>query len=74
MTVDSTNEERDVLPPDVPTPLPLQNLHIAGVPTNIEMPSEVPVMGSFNGDMKYVKMNGNTLFDGRWDAVELKKD
>ena len=66
MNVDATPVEtpRD-LPPDVPTPLPLENLYIAGIPSSVAIPLQVPVLTSFNGDIKHVQVNGETLFDGR---------
>ena len=53
------------LPPDVPTPLPLENMYIAGIPSSVAIPLQVPVLASFNGDIKHVQVNGDTLFDGR---------
>ena len=53
------------LPPDVPTPLPLANFYIAGIPSSFGIPVNVPIVASFNGDIKHVKINGDTLFDGR---------
>ncbi|XP_028399262.1 laminin subunit gamma-1-like [Dendronephthya gigantea] len=49
---------------DEPAPLPLKNLFIAGIPSSIAIPLLVPILSSFNGDVKHVQVNGATLFDG----------
>ena len=53
------------IPRGLPTPVPLENLYFAGIPSNISIPLQVPVIGSFNGDVADVQVNGETLFDGR---------
>ena len=54
-----------IIPRGLPTPIPLENLYFAGIPSNISIPLQVPVIGSFNGDFADVQVNGETLFDGR---------
>ena len=59
------------LPPGIPTPFRLENLYLAGIPSNIKIPLQVPVVDSFNGDIGYVQVNGDTLFDGGYRLLFL---
>lgn len=59
------------LSPGIPTPFALENLYLAGIPSNIKIPQQVPVVDSFNGDIAYVQVNGDTLFDGRYGLLSI---
>ena len=73
MSIKKVNEDNGIydrtlmgiIPRGLPTPIPLENLYFAGIPSNISIPLQVPVIGSFNGDFADVQVNGETLFDGR---------
>lgn len=54
------------IPRGLPTTIPLENLYFAGIPSNISIPLQVPVLSSFSGDVADVKVNRKTLFDGRY--------
>ena len=53
---------------DVPAPLPLENMYIAGIPSYVAVSPLVPILSPFNGGVKHVQVNGATLFDGRYSG------
>ena len=54
------------LPTGLLTPILLDNvLFIAGVDSSTTIPLQVPVVASFNGAIKNVVVNQNTILDGR---------
>lgn len=61
----STETISKTLPSDLPAPILLDNvLFIAGVNLSTQIHLQVPILKSFNGDIKSVIINQNTILDG----------
>ena len=60
------------LPAHVPTPVPLDDvLFIGGVTPTTTIPFHLPVLKSFEGDIKRVIINQTTVLDGRYKIFIL---